>query len=352
MKEFFSQKFYYNTVGEWAIALLILLASFIVAKVIYWVFGNIIKRATAKTKTKIDDIIIDTLSGPVILGLTIFGLWYGIRQLAFPEAIDQWIQNVYHVMVAITITWLIARLVDAVIKEYLIPLTEKSESTMDDQIIPVVQKGLRAVIWTLGIIVALNNAGYNISALLAGLGIGGLALAMAAKDTVSNIFGGITIFTDKPFKINDRIKLNGFDGTIAEIGIRSTRLRTLQGTLVTIPNSKFTDGMVENITEEPSRKVTLNLGLVYETPTEKIEKAMELLKEIGEANPSLDEKILIGFNSFGDFSLGILFIYYIRAGEDILATQTAINLEIKRKFEEHRLEMAFPTQTVYTIKGN
>ncbi len=350
MKEFLSQKFYYNTVGEWAIALLILLASFILAKAIYWIFGNIIKRATAKTKTKIDDLIIDTLSGPVILGLTIFGLWYGIRQLAFPESIDLWIQNVYHVMVAITITWLIARLIDAVIKEYLIPLTEKSESTMDDQIIPVVRKGLRAVIWTLGIIVALNNAGYNISALLAGLGIGGLALAMAAKDTVSNIFGGVTIFTDKPFKINDRIKLNGFDGTIAEIGIRSTRLRTLQGTLVTIPNSKFTDGMVENVTEEPSRKVTLNLGLVYETPTEKIEKAMELLKEIGEANPSLEEKLIIGFNSFGDFSLGILFIYYIRSGEDILGTQTAINLEIKRKFEEQGIEMAFPTQTIYTKK--
>lgn len=350
MKDFFSKEFYYNTVGEWAIALLILLASFIIAKVIYWIFGNIIKRATAKTKTKIDDLIIDTLSGPVILGLTIFGLWYGIRQLAFPESIDLWIQNVYHVMVAVTITWLIARLLDAVIKEYLIPLTEKSESTMDDQIIPVVRKGLRAVIWILGIIVALNNAGYNIGALLAGLGIGGLALAMAAKDTVANIFGGVTIFTDKPFKITDRVKINGFDGTIDEIGIRSTRLRTLQGTLVTIPNSKFTDGMVENVTAEPSRKVTLNLGLVYDTSAEKIEKAMELLKEIGTANPSLEEKLIIGFNNFGDFSLGILFIYYIRAGEDILGTQTAINLEIKRKFEGEGIEMAFPTQTIYTKK--
>lgn len=350
MKEFFSTRFYYNTVGEWAIALLILVGSFVIAKAIYWIFGNIIKKATAKTKTKIDDIIIDTLRGPVILGLTIFGLWYGIRQLAFPDSIDAWITNVYYVMVAITVTWLIARLVDAIIKEYFIPLSEKSESTMDDQIIPVVRKGLRAAIWILGIIVAMNNAGYNISALLAGLGIGGLALAMAAKDTVSNIFGGITIFTDKPFKINDRIKLEGFDGMIEEIGIRCTRLRTLDGTLVTIPNYKFTGGMVENITEEPSRKVILNLGLVYETPTEKMEKAMELLREIGSGNASLEEKLIIGFNSFGDFSLGILFIYYIKPGEDILGTQTAINLEIKRKFEEMEIDMAFPTQTIYTAK--
>lgn len=350
MKAFFSKEFYYNTVGEWAIALLILLGSFILAKMIYWIFGNIIKKVTAKTKTKIDDVIVDTLRGPVILGLTIFGLWYGIRQLAFPEGIDEWITNVYHVMVAITITWLIARLVDAVIKEFLIPLTEKSESTMDDQIIPVVRKGLRAVIWILGIIVALNNAGYNVGALLAGLGIGGLALAMAAKDTVSNIFGGITIFTDKPFKVNDRIKIGGFDGTITEVGIRSTRLKTFEGRIVTIPNSKFTDGMVENVSVEPWRKVTLNLRLVYDTPVAKMEKAMELLKEIAASNTALEENTVIGFNKFGDFALGILFIYYIKSGEDIIGTQSAINLKIMRKFEEHGLEMAFPTQTVYTKK--
>jgi len=350
MKEFFSTKFYYNTIGEWAIALLILLGSFVLAKMIYWIFGNIIKKATAKTKTKIDDVIVDTLHGPVILGLTIFGLWYGIRQLAFPESIDAWITNVYHVMVAVTVTWLIARLVDAIIKEYLIPLTEKTESTMDDQIIPVVRKGLRAAIWILGIIVALNNAGYNVGALLAGLGIGGLALAMAAKDTVSNIFGGITIFTDKPFKVNDRVKIGGFDGIITEVGIRSTRLKTFEGRIVTIPNSKFTDGMIENVSVEPWRKVTLNLGLVYDTPADKMEKAMELLKEIAASNVALEENTVIGFNKFGDFALGILFIYYIKSGEEIIGTQTAINLEIMRKFEEHGLEMAFPTQTVYTRK--
>jgi MscS family membrane protein len=350
MKEFFSKQFYYNTIGEWAVALLILLGSFVVARLIYWIFGNIIIKASERSKTRIDDIIVSTLREPVVLGLTIFGLWYGLRQLAFPDSIDIWIGHVYTVMIAITITWLIARLVDAIIKEYLVPLASKTDSTMDDQIMPVVRKGLRAVIWILGIIVALNNAGYNISALLAGIGIGGLALAMAAKDTVANIFGGITVFTDKPFQINDRIKLNGFDGTIEEIGIRCTRLRTLDGTLVTIPNSKFTGGMVENVTMEPSRKVVLNLGLVYETPAEKIEKAMELLKEIGAAHSSLEEKIVTGFNKFGDFSLGILFLYYIKTGEDILGTQTAINLDIKRKFEEHDIEMAFPTQTIYTKK--
>jgi MscS family membrane protein len=308
----------------------------------------VVKKATKRTKSKIDDIIVDMLEEPIVLGMTIFGLWYGFRQLVFPESINSWVNTVYHVMIAFTVTWLIARLVDSIIKEYLVPLAEKTESTMDDQMIPVIRKGLRSVIWILGILVALNNAGYNVGALLAGLGIGGLALAMAAKDTVANVFGGITIFTDKPFKINDRVKLNGFDGMITEIGIRSTRLKTLEGRIVTIPNSKFTDGMVENVSVEPSRKVVLNLGLVYDTSSEQLEKAMEILKEIGTGNPSTEDDVLVGFNDFGASALGILFIYYIRKDADIIATQSSINLAIKRKFEEHKLEMAFPTQTVYT----
>lgn len=350
MKDFLTKEFYHNTISEWAIALLILLGSFVLAKLIYWIFGNIVKKLTRRTKNKIDDILVDMLEKPVILGFTIFGLWYGIRQLAFPDTIDTFINQIYIVVIAMTATWLIARLVDAIIKEYLIPLTEKTESDMDDQLIPVIRKGLRAVIWILGIIVALNNAGYNVGALLAGLGIGGLALAMAAKDTVANIFGGVTIFTDKPFKINDRVKLNGFDGTITEIGIRSTRLKTLDGRIVTIPNAKFTDGMVENVTSEPSRKVVLNLGLVYDTPSEKMEKAISLLHEIIENNPDAEENHHVGFNDFGASALGIIFIYYIKKESDILGTQTAINLAIKRNFESHNLEMAFPTQTVYTKK--
>lgn len=351
MKEFFAREFYHNTIGQWAIALGILLASFVLAKLIYWIFGNVIKKITDRSKTKIDDIIVDTLEQPVIFGLTIFGLWYGIHQLVFPDNINLWITNVYHVLIAITVTWLVARLVDAIIKEYLIPLTEKTESDMDDQLIPVIRKGLRSVIWILGIIVALNNAGYDVAALLAGLGIGGLALALAAKDTVANIFGGVTIFTDKPFKMNDRIKISGFDGTITEIGIRSTRLKTLDGRIVTIPNSKFTGGLVENVSLEPWRKVVLNLGLVYDTPADKMQLALDLLNEIAKSNENIDEEPITGFNKFGDSALGIIFIYYIKKGADILKTQSEINLEIMKQFEANGLEMAYPTQTVYTKKG-
>jgi len=352
MNEFLAKEFYHNTVSEWGITLLIILGSVVAGKALYWVFGNVIKKITSKTKTKIDDIIVDMIEEPVVLALTIVGLWYGLHRLEFTDNMVDFMGKVYHILITINITWLIARLVDAIIEEYIIPITEKTESDFDDQIVPIIRKGLKSAIWILGIIVALNNAGYDVGALIAGLGIGGLALAMAAKDSVSNIFGGVMIFTDKPFKVGDRIKINGFDGTITEVGIRTSRMRTLEGRLVTIPNSQFTGNMVENVTVEPTRKVVLNLGLTYDTTADQIEKGIEILKEIGFANDDVNNDFMVSFNAFGDFALGILFIYYINPDSDNLDTQTAINLEILRKFEANGLEMAFPTQTIYHKKDD
>ncbi|MFB0923936.1 MAG: mechanosensitive ion channel family protein, partial [Vicingaceae bacterium] len=338
-----------NSISNWGITLLIILGSIVAGKVIYWFFGNVIKKLTEKTKTKVDDIIVDMIEEPIVLALAIIGMWYGLHRLDFPQEWYEFMGKIYHILIAINITWLVARLVDAVIQEYIVPLAEKTESSLDNQIIPVLRKGLRSIIWVLGIIVALNNAGYDVGAIIAGLGIGGLAFALAAKDSVANIFGGIMIFTDKPFKAGDRIKINGFDGTITEVGIRTSRMRTLEGRLVTIPNALFTGDMVENVTAEPSRKVILNLGLTYDMKAEQMEKGIELLKEIAKSNNDINDDYMVSFNAFGDFSLGIIFIYYIKAGSDNLDTQTAVNLEILKQFGANGLEMAFPTQTIYNI---
>lgn len=349
MSEFLDKTFYHNTIENWAISLAIILGSILVAKALYWVIGKTVKTLAKNTKTKLDDILVDTLEEPLVFAVAIIGLWYGFERLSFPETFENWMGKVFHVLIAINVTWLFARLVDALIQEYLVPITEKSESDLDDQLMPIVRKGLRWAIWILGIIVALNNAGYDVAALLAGLGIGGLALAMAAKDFVANIFGGISVFVDKPFVIKDWIKIDGFDGIVEEIGIRSTRVRTLEGRMLTIPNHKFTDSVVENVTVEPTRKVVLNLGLTYDTTPENMQKGMDTLNEIWEANKdALGENKLISFNAFGDFSLGILFIYYIKKEADIFATQSKMNLEILQRFNSESLDFAFPTQTIVT----
>jgi len=352
MEGFLTQTYYQNTVYQWAIGLGIILASVILAKAVYWVFSRIVGAFTKRTKTRIDDIVVDMVEEPVVFMIVASGIWLGLGTLTLPEAMSQAIASSYNVIVALLVAWLLTRLFDAVYREYLVPLTDKSENDLDDQLMPIVRKGVKIVIWSLAFIIGMNNAGYDVAALIAGLGIGGLALAMAAKDTVSNIFGGFTIFSDKPFTMGDRIKVSGFDGSVKEIGVRSTRLQTLDGRIVTIPNSTFSGSAVENVTWEPSRKVVLNLGLVYDTTAEQMETAMALLKEIADSNASTEDNTWIAFNAFGDFALNICFIYYIRKGEDIGITQTAVNLAILRAFKENNLEMAFPTQTLYNVQAS
>ncbi|UKN01259.1 mechanosensitive ion channel family protein [Paracrocinitomix mangrovi] len=394
----FWEKYYYgNTILDYAICLGIILGAIIVAKILYWVSSNIIKKLTAKTKTNLDDIIVDKVEEPVMFGLVIGASWWAINRLNFVKSkltidryteiytsnygvppseehleqvtqIDKtveavggiaqpfieypyWENFVHHLfgfLVVVNVTWLIVRLLDALIEEYVVPLAEKTKSDLDDQLLPLFRKGMKVIIWALGIIIGLNNAGYDVGAIIAGLGIGGLAFALAAQDTVKNFFGGIMIFADKPFQIGDRIVIGGIEGVVEEIGIRSTRIKTLAGRQVTVPNSKFSDDAVENVDREPNRKVILNLGLTYDMNADQMQRGIDILKEIAAENKeNLEEDISVGFNAFGDFSLGIIFIYYIKKGADILQTQTDINMMILKRFADEGLDMAFPTQTIY-----
>ena len=345
-----TKTYYGNTVGEWAIALGIIIGAILVGKVLYWLCSTTLRRLTAKTETKIDDILIDMVEEPIVFAITIAGIWWGIGTLNLPETAADWLSKAVQALIILAVTWLVARLLESLFTHYLAPLADRSENTLDDQLLPIARNATKSAVWALGIIVALNNAGYQVGAVLAGLGIGGLALAMAARDTVSNVFGGFTIFTDRPFAIHDRITVNGHDGVVTEIGIRSTRLKTLAGRIVTIPNATFTDSAVENISAEPWRKVSMTLGLTYDTPPDGMEKGMEILRRIAAEDDDLAEEPLVAFSGFGDWSMNLLFIYYIQKGADILGVQTRVNLAILKEFGDAGLDFAFPTQTLYTIE--
>lgn len=218
-----------NSIAKLIVAIVGILLSIIVAKIMYWLISTIVKKLTSRTKTNLDDLLIEKLEGPIAFAIGLFGVWMSVDILAFPLGLKTFFYVVFYIATVANIAWTSTRLIDAIIDEYIVPLTEKSESDLDDQILPIVRKILKVTIWALAIIIGLSNAGYDVGALIAGLGIGGLAFALAAQDTVKNLFGGITIFTDKPFKIKDRVIASGHDGVIEEIGLRSTRLRTMEG---------------------------------------------------------------------------------------------------------------------------
>lgn len=337
-----------NSGEAWLIALFLAIGSVVGARVVYWIFARISRRLARKTKTALDDIVLDMIEEPIAVMLSFIGIRFALGTLSFPEGLETWIGYVFNVVMILAGAWLVSRLFDALFKQYVVTWAEKSDTDLDDQLLPIVQKLAKGAIWGVALVIALDNAGYDVGALVAGLGIGGLAFAMAAKDTIANVFGGFTIFTDKPMTLSDRVRVAGYDGVVREVGVRSTRIETLDGTLVTVPNSKFSDSPVENVSLEPSRKVKVQLGLVYDTTPDEMDKAMELLKEITAGNPNLEEKVIVSFTEFGDFSLNLLLIYYITKGADILETQSTINRAILARFNENGLEFAFPTQTLYT----
>ena len=347
--ELLIKTYYGNTVKEWLIAFLIILGVAIVAKVLYYVLTSIIKAFTKKTKTKLDDILIDMIEEPLVFAMVLGGIWYALTTLNFTETGRLFVDNAFQFLIVINVTWLISRLFEALYQEYMVPYAEASENDLDDQLFPLIKKGVKGIVWTLGIIVGLDNAGYDVGTILAGLGIGGLALAMAAKDTVANVFGGLTIFSDKLFKLKDVVNVSGVEGKVEDIGLRSTKIKTYEGRIVTMPNSKFTSSAVENISSEPSRKVKLTLGISCDTAPLQIKKAMGLIEKILEKNENILKKYSVNFGGFGDFTFDISVAYYIKKGANIGGTKSEIHMEILKEFNKNKIEMPYPTSVM--LKG-
>jgi len=347
------QTFYQNTFRDWLISLAIIVGALILNKVIVLLNKHVVQKVTSKTNNRLDDILFQMLEAPVLLGIALFAIWIAAKRLNLGEHAETIIAKSYQILTVINITWFCARLVNALIEEYWVPKADKGTSRiLDTHLISILRKTILTLIWALGIVMALNNVGVNVGALLGTLGIGGLAFALAAQDTIKNIFGGVTIFTDRPFRIGDRIKVDKYDGFIEDIGIRSTRIRTLEKRLVTIPNFKMVDAPIENITEEPMRRVLMKLGLTYNTTPDKMNEAMAILKDMPNRVNNVSEKeLVVAFTDFTDFALVITFVYFIRKKADVMETPSLVNTEILRAFNEAGLQFAYPTQTIYVEKN-
>jgi MscS family membrane protein len=180
----------------------------------------------------------------------------------------------------------------------------------------------------------LRILGYNISALLAGLGLGGAAVALASKDTLSNFFGSITVFVDRPFRLNDRIKVSGYDGVITEMGLRTSRLRTMENRTLIIPNSIFVANPIENVSAEPNTKVSQTLDVRRDNGPEKIAQGVSLLRDICSKTEGTEGNPAVGLAAIQGIACHLTLVYYIAKGADYLATVDRVNLEILRCFEE------------------
>ncbi len=340
IKALLTKTFYGNTVTQWMIASAIIIGALILGKCFYWLIGKTVKRLARKTKTRIDDILVDMLEEPFVFAIIIVGTWHGIKFLSLSTDAATTIDKAFQGLIIVNAAWLLIRLFDSLVEEYLIPFVEQTESDLDDQLVPVIRKSIKLSVWIIAIIMALDNAGYEVFSILAGLGIGGLAFALAAQETVGNFFGSIAIFTDKPFKVGDRIQVRGHDGVVTAVGLRSTRIRSrYEGRTITIPNSQVAGGDIVNVDSENGRQVFSVYRLTPDMDDKQIRAAMDLLKHIAESDPDTQDKVVTGFFAITEYSRDIMLLYWVNPDTSNLKTRTRINLEIIRQFNESKIQL-------------
>ena len=348
---FVLQEFFGNTLSQYFYFFGIIAFALLVGKTLYWVFENVVRKFTQKTETLLDDILLDSVRKPVILVIVIIGFFLGSKTLTLSPSMAIFFGNVVEFLVILNAGWFLISFVDSMIQHYVMPFAQKTETELDDHLVPVIRTLLKVILFAITLVVGFSNIGFDVGAFLAGLGIGGLAFAFAAKDLIANLFGGITILADKPFKIGDMVEVKGKRGTVLEIGMRTTKIRTIDNTVIIIPNSNITVDLVENVTAGGERRFKFTIGVTYDTPAKKLAQAMDIIKKAINSMPGANtERTLVFFDQFNSHSLDITAIYFMKSMDGFLVQKTELNMTIKKAFEKAKISMAFPTQTLEIVK--
>ena len=338
-----------NRLLDYFIFLAIVGFSIVLGKVVYYVTKNILKGWAEKSETKVDDILVEVLDHPLVFLIFIIGFYVGYHFLTLSAEVSQVFSNIASILLIIDVSWFLISLCDQLIIHYVIPLSAKTDTDFDDALLPIVRKLIKWGLITIAGIMILDKFGYNIASLVAGLGIGGIAIAMAAKDMLGNMFGGASILTDKPFRLGDRIKFADIDGYVQEVGIRSTKVKTFDGTDIIVPNATIANSTLENVSREKERRVKFVLGLTYDTSSTKLKKAGSIVKRIVKEHKDTKNNVDVYFTEFADSSLNLTVIYWITNLDKIFATKSDVNFAIKKAFDKEGLEFAFPTRTIELI---
>lgn len=338
-----------NTLESWGISILIIVGTVLVVKLLSYLSKKYLKPFVTRTSNRLDDVAYYSMDSPILFAIMLLGIWISIHRLVYPDNFVNVVDSAYGILIVLDITWIFARLSGSLLQVYWGHHADGQANKM----LPIVKRTILVLVWIIGLVMALSNVGVNISALLGTLGIGGIAFALAAQDTVKNVFGAFTILTDKPFTIGDTIHIDNFEGTVVDVGVRSTKIRDYDGRIITLPNYKVTDASIINISTEPMRRVVMKVGLTYDTTPEKMKEALDILRAIpgrvenASSNPS---DAIANFSDYTDSALVITFMYYIVKQGNVLKVPSDVNMEILSSFNKAGLEFAFPTRTVYIQK--
>ncbi len=310
------------------------------------VMGSLQKLAS-RTKTYYDDKIISALKGPISFAMIIIGL-HLFFMLIFKET--QTIKNILNTLIIYDIFWAIFAMTEA-LRDVLYRATEKLNPDLSKEIGNFILILLQILLGGIGLGTMLQFWGINVTALIASLGLGGLAFALAAKDTAANLFGSFSLLADKTIRIGEWIKVDGVEGVVEDIGIRTTKIRSYEKSLITVPNQIVANQPIENFSRRDVRRIKISIGLTYGTSAKQMQNIVQEIRSMLQKHESIahDETLLVNFDSFGDSALNI-FIYTFAATsswEKYLYIREDIHLQIMKIVEKNNSAFAFPSQSIY-----
>jgi MscS family membrane protein len=336
----------------WRIIVLfgIILAAFLVGKIAKYILQ---KSATSleKRDRPVASVTLNAIARGVVFLSAAVGIAIGLTALEMKATVAEACDTLSAILLTIGVGYMLYWLVE-VPSTWFARMAEKTESKLDNMLAPIVRKSLRVTVVLLVLVqIAQILSDKPITSVIAGLGIGGLAVALAAQDTIKNFFGSLVLFVDKPFELGDRIVIDGHDGPVEEVGFRSTKMRTLEGHLVTIPNGELANKTIQNIGKRPHIRRIVNITITYDTPPEKIERAIAIVKELLENHEGMHEDYppRVYLSDLNADSLNIMAIYWYHPPNywDYMTFTERFNKEVLRRFNEEGIDFAFPTQTMY-----
>lgn len=333
---------------QYVSSLLYIFLAFYFSRLLDTFIAGRVKRWASKTNTRLDDVIVELLRGPVRVVSFVVLLHIGLEVYSWPGVLEEFFGKVLKIIVAVSITYVLLKTVDAAVHAWRERTTTPENEQFSKQLLPLIGKSLKVFVVIVAALVTSQNLGLNVTSLIASLSIGGLAIGLAAQDTLANMFGAVAVLVDKPFKVGDRVQLENVDGVVESIGFRSTRVRNLDGHLITVPNKTMGNATITNVTARPNIKTVMDIGITYDTPPARVKRALEILDEVFRSHPKTSD-LIISFNRFDSSALNIQVVHWwgdtdYRA---YLGGLQELNLKVKERFDAEGIGFAFPTQTLY-----
>jgi MscS family membrane protein len=341
---------------NWIIAFVAVLAVLFIRRLLTWYINYRVLAHTKRTGSEVDERLVRELHRSASWLLLFVAIWVAIMIVPIPNVIiltlGKTTYSLREVLQQATLTliaFFAARFLNWLVESLVIFTRRRTTETgaqTDEVLMPLLRDSLKVLLWIFTALVIVQVWGFNITTLIAGLGIGGLAVAFAAQDTISNVFGSVTVLLDKPFEVGDWVKLDEYEGTVEEVGIRSTRIRTVQKTQITLPNSKITSSVIENFTRMNMRRVKLTIGLARWTQIPLIEAFIEGVKEILRNHEGIVEDTqTVSFDEIRAYDFAILVVYFTKSTvwAEHLQVKQEINLALLRLAENLGIDLAYPT---------